>query len=137
MKIGILSLGLDGLTYMKSVARELPEYDLELYADTRQITSDISKVMGMVEEGVKELIRRQARLIVVLEVSHQISSEKFPNVEIVNLATPSDLKNYLVNNPEREKSLSRNHTRNITLTENTPETDEAVATILGGTLIRE
>jgi hypothetical protein len=91
----------------------------------------------MVEEGVKELLERQVGMIVVLEVNHQISSEKFPNTEIIFSSTPADLKNYLVNNPELEKSLSRNQTRNITLTENTPETDTEVATILGGTLIRE
>lgn len=134
MKIGIFSIGLGGLTYLKAVARELPEYDYELLADTRQITLPIEVAVG---EGVKELLRRGSKLIVVLDPSHEAVANEFSNTKIIFGEAPAELKNYLINNPELEKSLSRNQTRNITLTENTPKTDEVVANILGGTLIRE
>lgn len=137
MKIGIFSIGLSGLKYLKEIVKELPAYDFELYADTRQIASEASEIESMVEEGVKRLLERQAGLIIVIDASHKNLSEKFPNTEIIFSNTPAELKKYLIENPEIEKNLSRNHTRNITLTENTPETDEEVATILGGALIRE
>lgn len=137
MKIGIFSIGLDGLKYLKATARELPEYNFELYADTRKNTSEALKIERVVEEGVKELLKRQTGLIIVLEESHKKAAEKILNAKIILSSTPNDLKNYLANNPELEKYLSKKHTRNITLTENTPETDETIATILGGTLIRE
>ncbi|HMO77767.1 MAG TPA: hypothetical protein PKA42_03275 [Candidatus Paceibacterota bacterium] len=138
MKIGIFSLGLNGLTYLKATASELPEHDYELLADTRQISMDATMIADAVEKGIKQLISRRASLIIVLDKAHEKVSEILPpKVEIIFSSTPTNLKTFLANNPELEKSLSRNQTRNITLTENTPETDLAVATILGGTLIRE
>lgn len=137
MKIGIFSLGLDGLTYLKSTARELPSYDFELYADTRKITPEALETVDVVEEGVKELIKRQVSLIVIIEQNQKMPLDQFLAAKIIFSKIPAELKRYLNDNPELEKSLSRNHTRNITLTENTPETDKAVADILGGTLIRE
>jgi len=86
---------------------------------------------------VKELIRRQAKLVLVLEQNQIIVSEQFPSVKIIFSKTPTELKNFLNENPNLEKSLSQNQTRNVTLTEHTPETDLAVVTILGATLIRE
>jgi len=136
MKIGIYSIGLDGVSYLKAIALELPSYDYELYTDTRQI--DLIETEQVIGKGLKELTRRQVGIIVVLEQSHRlVAFERFSNIEIIFSKTPHELKNYLTNNPELEKSLSKNQTRNITLTEHTPKTDLAVSAILGGILIRE
>jgi len=140
MKIGIFTIGLEGLKLLKAAAQELPEYDYELYVETRhklKLAPEAFDIESTVGEGVKELIRRQAKLVLVLEQNQIIVSEQFPNVKIIFSKTPTELKNFLNENPNLEKSLSQNQTRNVTLTEHTPETDLAVVTILGATLIRE
>ncbi len=138
MKIGIYTDDLDGLIFLKTVVKELPGYDYELHIDTSYLSNKTDDLKAL-EEGTKALVEKGSEVIFVLS-QDQVEQRKLnmsEKVKIVQIQNSADLKKYLENNPEVENSLSRNQTRNINLTEHTPETDRIVEVLLGGMMLRE
>lgn len=133
MKVGIYTNNLEDIKFLKTLANELPYYDYELYIETRPV-KDTQKIA---EEGLVNLIQKNTELIIDLTDTNLEKINLTKSVKIIKIVDLIDFKNYLENNPEVEKTLSRNQYRNIFLTENTADTDKTLERLLGGTLIRE
>lgn len=133
MKVGIYTNNLEDIKFLKTLANELPYYDYELYIETRPV-KDTQKIA---EEGLVNLIQKNTELIIDLTDTNLEKINLTKSVKIIKIVDLIDFKNYLENNPEIEKTLSRNQYRNIFLTENTTDTDKTLERLLGGTLIRE
>lgn len=68
MKIGFFDSGLGGLTILKSVARELPQYDYEFYGDTANLPygdKTEEEVYALTKKGIEHLIARNCSLTIV------------------------------------------------------------------------
>lgn len=68
MKIGFFDSGLGGLTILRAVARELPEYDYEYYGDTANLpygdkTED--EVYELTKAGMAHLFERGCMLVII------------------------------------------------------------------------
>lgn len=133
MKVGIYTNNLEDIKFLKTLANELPYYDYELYIETRPV-KDTQKIA---EEGLVNLIQKNTELIIDLTDTNLEKINLTKSAKIIKVVDLIDFKNYLENNPEVEKTLSRNQYRNIFLTENTADTDKTLERLLGGTLIRE
>jgi hypothetical protein len=133
MKVGIYTNNLEDIKFLKTLATELPYYDYELYIETRP-AKDTQKIA---EEGLVNLIQKNSELIIDLTDTNLEKINLTKSAKIIKVVDLIDFKNYLENNPEVEKTLSRNQYRNIFLTENTADTDKTLEHLLGGTLIRE
>jgi glutamate racemase len=68
MKIGFFDSGLGGLTILKAVASQLPEYDYEFYGDTANLPyggRTEEEIYQLTEKGIKHLFDRECRLVIV------------------------------------------------------------------------
>jgi glutamate racemase len=68
MKIGFFDSGLGGLTILKAVAKYLPSYDYEYYADTASLplgdkTED--EIFALTKRGVEHLFEKNCLIVVV------------------------------------------------------------------------
>ena len=68
MKIGFFDSGLGGLTILKSVARELPEYEYVYYGDTANLPygdKTEEEIYRLTVEGVRYLYRNDCVLVII------------------------------------------------------------------------
>lgn len=68
MKIGFLDSGLGGLIILKSVAKELPDYDYEYYGDTANLPygdKSEEEILALTKAGVIHLFERDCALVIV------------------------------------------------------------------------
>lgn len=68
MKIGFFDSGLGGLIILKSVAKELPEYDYEFYGDTAHLPygdRTEEEIFTLTKAGVEQLFMRGCALVII------------------------------------------------------------------------
>lgn len=68
MKIGFFDSGLGGITIMKAVAKELPEYDYEFYGDTANLPygdKDEDKIFTLTKQGIEHLFNQDCLIIII------------------------------------------------------------------------
>ena len=67
-KIGFFDSGLGGLLVLKAVAKALPEYDYEFYADTQNLPygeKTESEIYELTKKGVEHLFKRDCELVII------------------------------------------------------------------------
>jgi len=116
MKIGLFDSGLGGLTILKAVAKQLPEYDYEFYGDTANLPyGDKSEadIFELTRRGVEHLFLRDCAIIIVAcntasaETLRRLQDEYLPDAyperKILGVIIPTieevieaDLKNVLL-----------------------------------------
>lgn len=68
MKIGFFDSGLGGLTILKAVAADLPQYDYVYYGDTKHLPygdKTEAEVCALTKQGVSELFARDCLLVII------------------------------------------------------------------------
>lgn len=68
MKIGFFDSGLGGLTIMKAVIKDLPQYDYEFYGDTANLPygdKSEKEIFNLTKQGIKHLFAKDCLLIIV------------------------------------------------------------------------
>jgi glutamate racemase len=68
MKIGFFDSGLGGLTILKTVAKELPDYDYEFYGDTANLpygNKTEEEIFELTKRGMEHLFERGCILVIV------------------------------------------------------------------------
>ncbi|USN87894.1 MAG: glutamate racemase [Candidatus Nomurabacteria bacterium] len=68
MKIGFFDSGLGGLTILKAVATELPEYDYEYYGDTANLPygdKTEEEIFILTKQGIEHLFKKECLLVIV------------------------------------------------------------------------
>ncbi len=147
MKIGIFDLGTNGLSILKSVTKDVPQYDYLYFGDTENSETEgktDKELLSLIENGLKTLIDEDCALIIIapnvstrIKNNSHLSEDSNTNVILMSNDRPNIIKEYLTNNPEIEHSLSRGGNRNIKLSDNSKEYIKSVTDILGGVFIDE
>ena len=68
MKIGFFDSGLGGLTILKAVVQELPQYDYQYYGDTAHLPygdKDEAEIYELTKEGMRYLFEKECVLVIV------------------------------------------------------------------------
>lgn len=68
MKIGFFDSGLGGLTILKAVAKELPDYDYEFYGDTANLpygNKPEAEIFHLTKSGIEHLFDRGCIMVIV------------------------------------------------------------------------
>jgi len=68
MKIGFFDSGLGGLTILKAVTKELPEYDYEFYGDTANLPygdKSEEEIFELTKAGVEFLFNKECSLVII------------------------------------------------------------------------
>lgn len=102
MKIGFFDSGLGGLTILKAVAKELPEFDYEFYGDTANIPyGDRSEeeILKLTTRGVEHLFERNCTLVIIAcntasaETARSLQNgylkENYPERKILGMIIPT------------------------------------------------
>lgn len=102
MKIGFFDSGLGGLTVLKAVAAQLPNYDYEYFGDTKNVPyGDRSEeeIYELTKAGVRELFSRDCALVVIAcntasaETLRRLQDiflpEEFPDRRILGVIIPT------------------------------------------------
>jgi glutamate racemase len=102
MKIGFFDSGLGGLTILKAVARELPQYDYVFYGDTAHLPyGDKSEadIYKLTQKGIEHLFTKECLLVIVAcntasaETLRRLQSEwiadNYPDRKILGVIVPT------------------------------------------------
>lgn len=68
MKIGFFDSGLGGLTILKAVAKELPDYDYEFYGDTANLSygnKTEEEIYKLTKRGIEHLFLKECILVII------------------------------------------------------------------------
>jgi glutamate racemase len=102
MKIGFFDSGLGGLTILKAVAKELPEYDYEFYGDTANLpygNKTEEEVFELTQKGVEHLFERDCLIVILAcntasaetlrRLQDGFLKEKYSNRRILGVVIPT------------------------------------------------
>lgn len=102
MKIGLFDSGLGGLTILKSVVKELPQYNYVYYGDTANLPygdKTEAEIYELTKEGVRYLFEAGAALVIIAcntasaETARRLQQEflpaEYPNRKILGIIVPT------------------------------------------------
>lgn len=102
MKIGVFDSGLGGLTILKAIVKELPQYDYEFFGDTANLPygdKDEEEIYQLTKKAVTELFKKDCLLIIIAcntasaETLRRLQTEflpkNFPNRRILGVIIPT------------------------------------------------
>lgn len=102
MKIGLFDSGLGGLTILKAVVKELPQYDYVFYGDTANVPygdKTEKEIYELTQKGIVWLFERGVRLVIVAcntasaetvrKLQNEFLPEVYPDRKILGIIVPT------------------------------------------------
>jgi glutamate racemase len=102
MKIGLFDSGLGGLTILKAVVKELPQYNYAFYGDTANLPygdKTEEEIYEMTKEGVRHLFEVGSALVIIAcntasaetarRLQQEFLPEEYPNRKILGIIVPT------------------------------------------------
>lgn len=102
MKIGFFDSGLGGLTILKAVAKELPQYDYYFYGDTENLPygdKTEEEIYSLTKEGIRHLFELDCALVIIAcntasaetarRLQDEFLPEEYPDRKILGIIVPT------------------------------------------------
>jgi glutamate racemase len=145
MNIGIFDFDIQGVLLLKTLAKELSQYDYVFYADTaHQVDGAAVSETGIshITNAFDELVKRECVIVIIandIASVHVLTTLRasYPNLHIMSVeGAVRKLLEYLQTYPEVAATLVGTGKREIVLTEHSSTYDQRIAEYLGGSFIK-
>jgi glutamate racemase len=145
MNIGIFDFDIKGVLLLKTLTKELSQYDYVFYADTAQQIDSATvpeAVISRITNAFDELVKRECAIVIIasdIASEHVLSTLRasYPNMHVLSAeGVVGKLRKYLQAYPKVAATLVGTGKREIVLTEHSPTYDQRIAEYLGGSFIK-